>query len=306
MSSKPLTRRRFLSICAAAGAYAALPVKALANLPLHRWEGILMGAQVSLSLAHPDHAEARRIIETSVMEVQRLENVFTLYDAQSELSRLNKNGTLHHPSPEMIDILNQAYMYHDMTNGHFDITVKPLEKGIQNIKRVGMPYIEINKNLIRFKKPGMGITLNGIAQGYITDHITEMLKTEGMSNVLVELGEKRTIGNHPSGRPWYLQLQDQNDPVALKNKALATSAANNPNDNSLHIFNPHSGAFSNTQQSVSVVSDTAAMADALSTGFVSMNEKEIRNIYQRHLAIKEIYLRKPEPYSQIAVIRRTS
>ena len=49
---------------------------------------------------------------------------------------------------------------------------------------------------------GAGLTLNGIAQGYMTDKVTEVLNAEGLRHVLAELGETRALGNHPSGMPW--------------------------------------------------------------------------------------------------------
>jgi len=304
---KPLTRRRFMSVCAMAGACAAMPwAGALASAPLHRWNGILLGADVSLTLAHPSGTEASRIFKRCVREIKRLENIFTLYDSHSELSRLNENGVLQAPSPEMIDILKQARTYHAITGGAFDVTVKPLERGPEHLHLVGMDKLEIGKNEIRFTQPGMGITLNGIAQGYITDRITELLKAEGLNNVLVELGEKRSIGGHPQGRPWQLAVEGQETPVSLTNKAMATSAALSPNTNAHHIFKPRDGRFANAHQNVSVIAETAAMADALSTGFLSMDEKAVRKVHSREKALSAVYLTKPFPYTQIAVINRST
>ncbi len=303
---KPVTRRRFMSVCAMAGACAAMPwANALASTPLHRWNGILLGANVSLTLAHPDRKEASRIFKLCVREVKRLENIFTLYDSHSELSRLNKNGILQAPSPEMVDILNKAGAYHALTSGAFDVTVKPLERGPEHLHLVGMDKVDISKTAIRFTQAHMGITLNGIAQGYITDRITELLKSEGLNNVLVELGEKRSIGTHPQGRPWNLAIEGQKQPVPLTNKAMATSAALSPNTNTHHIFKPQNGQFAGAHQNVSVIAETAAMADALSTGFLSMDETAVRAVHTREKALSAIYLTKPFPYSQIAVINRS-
>lgn len=288
MNTKPLSRRRFLTVCASAGAYAALPVKALANLPLHRWNGILMGAQVSLSLAHPDRAEANRIFEASVKEIKRLENIFTLYDSHSELSQLNKNAALDLPSHEMVDILEQSRMYHEITDGAFDVTVKPLEEG-KPLSLVGMNDLHISQKEIRFKKAGMGITLNGIAQGYITDRITELLKAEGLKNVLVELGEKRAIGTHPSNRPWLLKLQGKQEPVSLVDKALATSASRNGDTGQHHIFTPSNGRYAKNHNVVSVIADNATMADALSTGLLSLSRERINDIKKQQPSISEVF-----------------
>ena len=45
----------------------------------------------------------------------------------------------------------------------------------------------------------MSITLNGIAQGYITDKVTELLASFGISNTLVNMGEYRALGSKNNG-----------------------------------------------------------------------------------------------------------
>ena len=76
-----ITRRRFLSVCAVAGACSAIPFSTvLASVPLHYWRGILLGAEVSLTLAHPSKQKANKIFQHCVTEIKRLENIFTLYD----------------------------------------------------------------------------------------------------------------------------------------------------------------------------------------------------------------------------------
>ncbi|MDQ0323842.1 thiamine biosynthesis lipoprotein ApbE [Pararhizobium capsulatum DSM 1112] len=80
-----MTRRRLIAISAA---LAALPVAAQANgRTAHLWTGQAMGARASIRLDHPD-AEA---IAARVMgEIDRLENLLSLYRPQSALSRLNR------------------------------------------------------------------------------------------------------------------------------------------------------------------------------------------------------------------------
>ena len=75
-----------------------------------------------------------------------------------------------------------------------------------------------------------GIALNGIAQGYITDRVADLLRKEGLDDVLVDLGEIRGLGRHADGRPWTVGLKDPLEParivdtLTLENRALASSA----------------------------------------------------------------------------------
>ena len=65
-AQKEITRRRFLSVCAVAGAFSAMPFSTvLASAPLHHWRGILLGAEVGLTLAHPNKQKANNIFPVS-------------------------------------------------------------------------------------------------------------------------------------------------------------------------------------------------------------------------------------------------
>ena len=54
----------------------------------------------------------------------------------------------------------------------------------------------------------MALTLNGIAPGYMTDRIVELLKNEGLDHALVDLGEIRVIGSRADREPWRAGIRD--------------------------------------------------------------------------------------------------
>ncbi len=58
----------------------------------------------------------------------------------------------------------------------------------------------------------MGVTLNGIGQGYITDRVVELLRAGGIEHALVDMGKTRAIGGHPAGGPWSVGLEDPRAP----------------------------------------------------------------------------------------------
>jgi thiamine biosynthesis lipoprotein len=133
--------------------------------------------------------------------------------------------------------------------------------------------IDSGANAIGFARAGMGITLNGIAQGYITDAIADMLRNEGFETAVVDLGEFRTLGHHPDGRPWRIGIQDGRAPrdvdrtVELEDMALAVSGGYGttfePSGRFHHIFDPHSGASANNLVQVAVIGPRATVADGL-------------------------------------------
>ena len=299
------SRRRLLKIVgvAAVGAIVGksfVTFKDKTELKKVTWNGTALGSQAEITIYHPSEKEASKILRKSVGELTGLENLFSLYKDSSQLSLLNKKGYLENPHPEMVNIFNLSKKYSEMTNGAFDVTVQPLwniynksftdlgkpplNTQISNaLKLVDWKSIKVEKTKISYEIEGMSSTLNGIAQGYITDKIAESLINSGISNTLVQLGEYRGIGDHPEGRPWRLLISNPEHTnsigeVEFTDAAVATSAGlGTPFDLSgkyHHIFNPESGYNDNEYLQVSVISKTAAEADALATAFLIMNPKK--------------------------------
>jgi thiamine biosynthesis lipoprotein len=298
-----LNRRRFLAI--AASCAAASPVWAPRALATPQpsssvWKGVAMGALASMTLVHPDRAHARAMIERCVAEIERLEAVFSLYRPDSALSRLNAAGELADPPIELVELLSFGLSLAQSSGGAFDPTVQPLlrlyfdhfstpgapaggpsEGAIaDSLKLVDFSAVEIEADRIRLGRAGAGITLNGVAQGFVTDRIADLLRSSGFENVLIDLGEGRAIGHRPDGGPWRAAVADPhaperalfdltlgNDPGMLP--ALATSGGYGtrfgPDPLIHHLLDPKTGRSANYYASVSVTAPRATLADGLST-----------------------------------------
>ncbi|MFN3547069.1 MAG: FAD:protein FMN transferase [Mesorhizobium sp.] len=281
-----LTRRRFIAIAAAA--LAAGP--ALAE-PARRWTGVALGARASITLTHPDAAAIVAAVRT---EIDRLEDVFSLYRTGSALSRLNRDGALEAPPFELVECLGIAGAVHAATGGAFDPTVQPLwavhsqahaagsspdAAALSAAQRlVGWPGITVSASRIGFPRHGMALTLNGIAQGYVADRVARLLQARGLRDILIDTGEFRALGGMPDGGDWPVGLE-QGGKVGLRDRALATSAplgtTFDPEGRVGHILDPRTGLPAPaSDRSVSVTAPTAALADALSTGLCLLDEHD--------------------------------
>ena len=290
------TRRRFVAIAAAA---AGLPLAALRagaeTAHLHRWSGIALGAAAEIVLYDSDATRARRLIARCVEEIDRLEDVFSLYRPESAIRRLNRDGRLTVPPLELVALLAEARSCSERTDGAFDVTVQPLwhlyaahfarpgadPRGPAQAEHaraqalVDYRAVEIEPGEVRFARPGMAITLNGIAQGYITDRVATLLQDAGMGDVLLDIGEVRALGCHPDGRPWRVGIRRAAEPetvarsVTLTDRAVATSAGIasvfEPSGHHHHLFDPATGRPAQAAGQVSVIAPRATVADALST-----------------------------------------
>jgi FAD:protein FMN transferase len=299
-----LSRRRFITIAASAAAVPIVP-HAMAGAPaLVEWRGVAMGAMASMRLAHPDREAGRRLIERCVAEIARLEAIFSLYRPDSALVRLNAAGVLEHPPLELVEVMAFAANLARQSDGAFDATVQPLFElyarhfgspdadpagpapgHIAEVLRlVDYRAVDVASDRIVLRRPGMGLTLNGIAQGYVTDRVAALLRAAGLHNVLLDLGEVRAGGRHPQGRAWRAAIADPSEPgrnlftVELYDRpeglpALATSGGYgmqfDPDGRHHHLFDPATGRSVSHHASVSVAAPSALIADGLSTALAA-------------------------------------
>ncbi|WP_372840487.1 FAD:protein FMN transferase [Phaeovulum sp.] len=309
-----VNRRRFLTISAAAGVFGtgALLGHHATSQPLYRWEGVALGTSASITLAHP---EAKRIVARARAEIARLEGVFSLYRADSALSRLNATGKLDQPPFELLECLSLCGTVNAATDGLFDPSVQPvwrLYADSYDLGRapdaealataqalVGWGGVHADAARVSFARAGMALTLNGVAQGFIADRVAALLASEGLHNILVDTGEMRALGGHPRGGAWPISLDVDGQilpkALPLRDLALASSAPRGTTFDDArtqgHILNPATGAPSaQPWRLVSVTAPQAALADALSSAFCLMTREEIATALTAFPSARLVYL----------------
>lgn len=282
----PITRRRMIMISAA---FAVLPAMARAATQTSRlWTGQALGARASIRINHPDgEAIAARVMA----EIDRLEDILSLYRPDSALARLNRQGHLVEPPFELLECLSLAGALNRASDGRFDPTVQPLwslwaeaaargeRPNAQAIAAVdtlvGWQKIKMDAARIDLK-PGMALTLNGIGQGYVADRVAAILQAEGLTDILIDTGELRALGGRPEGGDWPVRLETGHG-LGLRQRALATSAplgttfdASGQNG---HILDPVTGMpVPPIWRAVSISASSAAVADGLSTAACLMSD----------------------------------
>lgn len=294
------TRRRMIGILAASALTTAFAAR---TSPVVTWRGRALGAEASIKLAHADEKRARSAMHDCQIEISRLERVFSLYQRQSALTRLNRDGELSPAPPELIEVLLIARQLSVISDGVFDVTVQPLWQALSRsrdchdgikaaLDLVNWRKVDIFGDTVRLGGNGMAITLNGIAQGYITDRIVDRLRGHGFDHALVHMGEHRGIGKRADEKPWRLAIADPDgsslvDDVPLENQALATSS---PLGTPLscaeeidhhHLIDPRTGRPARHWRRVSVIAERAVIADGLSTAIAVSEPKLADQLLQR-------------------------
>ncbi len=277
-----LNRRRFLAVSACAAGLAASPVAAAT---FAEWRGVALGAQASLKIAGLSQKDADPIFAEMQSELYRLERIFSLY-RESQLTTLNREGTLAAPAPELLEVLSLSARINKASAGAFDPTVQALwnahaEGGDLKAAKalVGWSQVSFDTQAVTLAKPGVALTLNGVAQGVVTDRIAALLKARGLENVLIDMGEIAAMGERDAGEPWRVGVVTPKGEMlrklTLTDRTLATSAQDGFRlpDGASHIMHPFGNAPSHAL--VSIAAPSAALADALSTAACLMHAQAV-------------------------------
>ncbi len=288
-------RRRCLRLALGLGTLAGAPARAVSEISqeaaLHWQQRMLLGFGTSLWLraAHRNPAHLRRALDAAVNTIRHVERQMSLFDSASAVSQLNRNGELRDPDGDLLAALALARSVSARSAGAFDITVQPLWQTWAHARaRDGLPTadalrravalvdwrgVELDAGRIAFDRPGMGVTLNGIAQGYAADRVREVLSAHEIEHALLDTGEWAPMGLSPQQQVWRLGLQHPADPgrmlatVIADGRAIATSSDANyvfsEDRRHHHILDPRTGLSPAKIASLSVAAPSCALADAL-------------------------------------------
>ena len=264
-----------------------------------RWQGTALGGLAGIRIVHPDAGAARRILRSTVAELRRLERIFSLFDPGSAIVELNRAGHLDNPPGELVHALDLAARASEASGGAFDVTIQPLWRlfadhfrdpgadpmgpdraEIEAVTgRVDYQAVDCSPRRVAFARPGMGITLNGVAQGFIADRLTALLEEQGITDVLVDTGEIRAAGRREDGRAWRVAVAGRTEPLSLVDRAIATSspaATRFTEDGRFHhLLDARSGRSEMPlRDRVTVIAVSAVLADVASTAIAVATPNE--------------------------------
>jgi FAD:protein FMN transferase len=246
----------------------------------------MMGTLVTITVEHPDVAEAKRVINEAFREIRSIETLESIYQEGSDVSLLNKNGFCRDAHTETLEIVRGARRGFEVSEGSWDITVLPLlrlwsdlayrEKPPTDaeigdaLSRVDYGKIIMKGSDIGFEKAGMGLTLSSIAKGYAIDRAIAMLSSHGIEHALVNAGgDTMALGRKAHDQSWRVGVRNPMNArrflavVNLDGQAIATSGTDRRYFND--IIDARTGVPAREIVSSSVIADKAIDADALST-----------------------------------------
>lgn len=253
------------------------------------------GTTLWIKAAHDNADQLEAALSAAVETIRRVERQMSLFDPESQLSTLNRVGSLKKPDTDLFSVLKIAEHVSRHSQGAFDISMQPLwtiwskaasQKNLPSVREIQRARGQVNwravdatPELVRLQIPGMGLSLNGIAQGFATDRVRDTLQAHGIRHALIDAGETALLGNAPNDKAWNLGIESavssvkksQAPTVISDGRAMATSSdmhtTFSDDHRYHHILNPHTGYSPAHWATVTVIASSCVVADALTKVF---------------------------------------
>ncbi len=319
---KNIDRRAFLRLAGCASA-AALPLVSPAiglasidrRLKVAQATRMMMGTLVAVTVVDPSPQRAQDALVAAFERMQSLTPLFDRHAADGLVTKLNRQGELDQAPPKLAGLLQACAKVHAATGGAFDITVAPVldlyqasfSHGVKPdmaqihsaLKAIGGFKAE-GRRLILTKEHA-GVTLDGVAKGFIADAGLAAIRGKGATRALVNAGgDVVMMGDRGDGRPWRVAVADPHAPekpkvvVEIRNGALATSGNYEvffDRDKLFHhIVDPKSGLSPRTDLSASVRAPSCLLADALATSCFVLKPPQAMDLARRHKDVEVLLL----------------
>ncbi len=282
----------------------------------------------TISLTIFNHADSDQLLQDAKTRIEELEDMMSIGKVESDVTKINLAAgispvTVH---PETFHVIETALSIAEITDGAFDVSIYPLvtlwRDALEQNQLPADALIEARRTLVNYeniildsdqltvflKESGMGIDLGGIAKGYIGDQVYQLLYENDVKHALINLGgDVLVLGSRTDGSDWRIGVADPRATesasdifavVETTSNAVMTSGdymrygVIGEGDNRYHhILDPVTGfPAEHGTVSVTIVSESAMIADALATAFFNMPASQAMEIVESLPEIEAILI----------------
>lgn len=267
----------------------------------------LMGTYVKIQIFDEGKQD---VLDKGFDRIKELDKKITVNQKGSEVDDINQKAGIEpvKVSDDVYDLIKDSIYYSKDSDGGFDLSIGPITQlwhiGFDDARKPEQEEIDKALTFVDYQKvilndeeksvflpeKGMELDLGAIAKGYITDEAVDVLKENGVTSGIVDLGGNvYVLGDNPKSEDgtWRVGIQDPNEvrntivgTVREKNKTLVTSGIYERNlevdgDVYHHLFDSRTGyPFDNEIAGVTIVADKSIAGDGLSTGVFAKGVKE--------------------------------
>lgn len=274
-------------------------------------DGFAQGSTYHLVAELQDTLGMKRAIDSLFNAV---DNSISLYSENSLINRLNKNQTDTLDS-HIIYCINTARKISEITDGRYDITIKPITQALgfaagkhtENpnidslLQYVGYRKLTIEGNRLKKANKNMQIDPNSVAQGYTADLLGKLLESRGSKNYLAEIGgEIFCRGVNHKGEQWLVGIDkpfegnftpgvNMQVKLHISGMGLATSGnyrkfrTDTKGHKIVHIIDAKTGTSQPSNLlSATIVAENAAIADAYGTAMMILGLEHSKELLNKH------------------------
>jgi thiamine biosynthesis lipoprotein len=266
----------------------------------HRLQTRLMGSDFEFIVVTPSDTDDG-LLEVCVAEVKRIEILLTEFSTTSVTAQINQAaGKPAIAVPEEVyQLIHRCKTLSALTQGAFDITAGVIKR-LYNFKggdfiwpdrdtlqqKLGCSgYDKIHltpPNQVRLEKEGMHIAFGAVGKGYAADCVKALLVKRGVaSGVINASGDLTAWGKRADGSPWKIGIADPDQPsrtilwLPVDGGSVATSGdyeqyVMRDGIRYSHTVDPKTGLPVHGIKSVTIVSASAELSDALATAVFVM------------------------------------
>lgn len=266
--------------------------------------------------AYGENSDAASLAKNCVLSLEKL---LSVTDENSELFALNESGSAE-LGKETLVLIKFALDMSEKTGGALDPTIYPVLRewgftvgeykipGSETLsgllKNVGADKVHINENSVTLDG-GVMLDLGAVAKGYASEECYKILKENSVSSALINLGGNiRLLGSKPDGNPWKIGVADPLSPgdylgiLSVADCAVVTSGNYQryfeENGRTYgHIIDPKTGfPADNDLLSVTVISDSGTLCDALSTALFVMGSEKAEQFWRDNRNFEAVFVLK--------------
>lgn len=267
------------------------------------------------------HEDGEELIIDAEQEVRRLENLLSVTLENSDVSKLNAAAGKEavNVSADTQILLQTGKALGEKVGGAFDIAISPIVKAwgfteeahhvpAQAELDALLPLTDpanviLEEGTAYLQKEGMAVDLGGIAKGYASDKVAELLREKGVEKAILTLGGNvYGIGTKPNGEKWEVALAnplDANDYcglISIEDQAVVTSGGyqryfEENGKKYHHIIDPETGYPAESGLlSVTIISESGMEADVLSTALYVMGLEKALDFWQEYGGFEAIFV----------------
>jgi thiamine biosynthesis lipoprotein len=257
-----------------------------------RHSRLLMGTVVEIMAGGQEADQMETAVEAAFAEITRLDLLLSNYQESSDISLLSQSTTGCDVKAETAEVIALGLDVTQRSGGAFDMTLGRLKAlwGIESehpavpdqqeifaaLTGIGPGSLAMDGRYVIKKQAQLLIDLGGIAKGYAVDRAISVLKQHNIQRAAVNAGGDMYLLGQRSERPWRIGIQHPRhkeavlETVEVSNRAVVTSGDyerffEQDGQRYHHIFDPRTGFPARSCQSVTIISDSVALGDALAT-----------------------------------------